>query len=126
MSAAQVRKIDRKWKLCHNPLYDPTTNAYKQAEAEVASKRAALHLEKVCSNLPSIWYCSQFTHFQNRFLHIFQFRHIHAMLLRHPTGIKLLHINLNHGIVKDCQFLRAVDGRFATGRRYMQLQCCQG
>lgn len=124
--ATQVRKIDRKWKLCHNPLYDPTTNAYKQAEVEVASKRAALHLEKVCSNLPGMWPCSQYTHYSNCFLHFFQFRHIHAMFLLHPISIELLHINLTYEKVEDCQFNRAVDGRSATGRRYMQRQCCQG
>ena len=52
LAAGQVRKIDRKWKLCHNPLHDPATGAYKRAEAGAALKLEAQRIEKVCRMKP--------------------------------------------------------------------------
>lgn len=43
----QVRKLERKWKQCHNPLHDPSTDAYRQAEAEAAQKLDQRRAEKV-------------------------------------------------------------------------------
>ena len=59
----QVRKIERKWKQCHNPLYDPTADAYKQAEAEAAQKADQQRADKVlcyarCSHVESVFSAS--------------------------------------------------------------------
>ena len=47
-SAVQLRKVDRKLKLCHNPLTDASSAAFKAAAAAQQQRLALARRQKAC------------------------------------------------------------------------------
>lgn len=48
----QVKKIDRKLKLCHNPLLDPSSKEFQKAAAEKREREAEAKARKVSTSEP--------------------------------------------------------------------------